>query len=104
MATSFQEIKKFYSGIRFRLSVVYALIFGAGLLILTLFIYGKYLDLAHEEFDQSVRNFALDLSTFLKSDPKSIRSFESVIDREIRFFPFIIADTAVAIRDLAGNI
>lgn len=104
MATSFQEIKKFYSGIRFRLSMVYALIFGAGLLILTLFTYGKYLDLAHEEFDQSVRNFALDLSTFLKSDPQSIQNFETIIDREIRYFPFIIHDTAVAIRNGSGKI
>ncbi|MBY0517265.1 MAG: hypothetical protein K2P81_10165, partial [Bacteriovoracaceae bacterium] len=105
MATFYQRITNLTRGIRFRLSVVYSALFGVCLVLLSLFITGEYLDFARKEHDQFLRNFAIDLSHFVKPGliTKNM-SLDVPLSEKIRYFPFVIQNTVVAIRNLEGHI
>lgn len=105
MATSFLKIPEFARGIRFRLSLVYSALFGICLIFLSLFISGEYLQQARDDYDQSLRNFALDLSFFVKLSPDGQSAALTIPDSEnTKFFPFVIQNTMVTIRHLDGHI
>lgn len=105
MAISFLKIPDFTRGIRFRLSLVYSALFGICLILLSLFITGEYLKLARDDYDQYLRNFALDLSNSIavSKDLKSA-TLEIPPTEKIKFFPFVIQNTLVTIRNTEGKI
>jgi hypothetical protein len=105
MATFFQKISKFTRGIRFRLSLVYSAVFGACLLIISLFITGEYLNFARDEYDQFLRNFAIDLSQHVQlgDDGKKVE-LDIPLFEQIKYFPFVIQNTIVTVRHLDGGV
>ena len=105
MATSFLKIPEIFRGIRFRLSVVYSALFGICLILLSLFITGEYLQLARDDYDQYLRNFALDMSNFIEvsKDHKTAR-LNVPLTENIKFFPFVIQNTMVTVRDIDSAI
>lgn len=105
MATFFRRIVDYTRGIRFRLSLVYSGLFGLCLILLSLFLTKEYLDLARDDYDQYLRNFAIDLSNYVKHGPdEGSVSIEIPISEQIKFFPFVIQDTLVQVRGMQGNI
>lgn len=103
MATLFQRIVSYSSGIRFRLSLVYSGIFGAGLICVAVFMTYEYLGSTREENDQALRSFAIDISHFVTPKTDKIR-LDSVIQSEIGYFPFLIQNTMVSVRTLEGKL
>lgn len=103
MATFFPKTAKFTRGLRFRLSVVYSALFGICLILLSLFITNEYLDFAREEYDQALRNFALDLSEHVTTDQKNV-SLDMPLNQQIKFFPFLLQETMVVVRNLEGKV
>lgn len=105
MATFSPRIPKFARGIRFRLSLVYSVLFGICIVALSLFITNEYFKLAREDYDQYLRNFAIDLTNSIHLD-KAGHNVTLQIPRseEIKFFPFVIQNTLVMVRDMEGNI
>lgn len=103
MATLFQRIVSYTSGIRFRLSLVYSGIFGAGLVCVAVFMTYEYLGSTHEENDQALRSFAIDLAHYVTPKTEKIR-LDSVIQSEIGYFPFTIQNTMVSVRTIEGKL
>lgn len=105
MATFFQRTSKFTRGIRFRLSMVYSALFGVCLVVISLFVTGEYLEFARDEHDQFLRNFAIDLSQFVRPgrDANNV-SLDVPLSEKIKYFPFVIQNTAVTVRHIDGTI
>lgn len=101
MAIFFPRTAELTRGLRFRLSLVYSALFGICLILLALFVTGEYLELAREEQDQALRNFALDLSNHV--EPGGGQLDVRVAD-QIKFFPFVIQETSVVVRNLDGRV
>lgn len=105
MATFFQKTNKFTRGIRFRLSMVYSALFGVCLVLLSLFVTGEYLEFARDEHDQFLRNFAIDLSQFVRPGPSANEvALDIPLSEQIKYFPFVIQNTAVTVRRMDGTI
>ena len=105
MAISFLKIPEFTRGIRFRLSVVYSALFGICLIFLSIFITGEYFQLARDDYDQYLRNFALDVSnSIVISDDLKSATLQIPMTESIKFFPFVIQNTIVCIRDIEGKV
>lgn len=85
--------------------MVYSALFGVCLVLLSLFVTGEYLDFARDEHDQFLRNFAIDLSQFAKpgADSQSV-SLDVPLSEEIKYFPFVIQNTVVTVRQLDGRV
>jgi signal transduction histidine kinase len=103
MATLFQKTTEFTRGLRFRLSVIYSALFGICLILLSLFTTNEYLDLARQDYDQALRNFALDLSEHATFDQSNV-FLDMPLNQKIKSFPFLIQETTVIVRDLDGGI
>lgn len=105
MATSFLKIPEFTRGIRFRLSVVYSALFGICLIFLSIFITGEYFQLARDDYDQYLRNYALDITnSIVISDDLKSATLQIPMTESIKFFPFVIQNTIVCIRDIEGKV
>lgn len=105
MAISFQKIPEFTRGIRFRLSVVYSALFGICLILLSIFITGEYLQLARDDYDQYLRNFALDMANFIEVSPdQQTATLKVPMTEQIKFFPFVIQNTMVTVRSLDSKV
>lgn len=97
------KIPDFTRGIRFRLALVYSAIFGVCLILISLVITYEYLGISHEENDQALRSFAIDLSHYVRPDSLP-NDFDNVIASEIAYFPFLIQNTMVSVRGLNGKL
>jgi signal transduction histidine kinase len=97
------KIPDFARGIRFRLALVYSAIFGVCLILISVVITYEYLGISHEENDQALRSFAIDLSHYVRPDSLP-KDFDNVIASEIAYFPFLIQNTMVSVRSLNGKL
>ncbi len=104
MATFFRKTTRLTRGLRFRLSLVYSGLFGICMVLLSLFITGEYMQFARDEFDQFMRNFAVDLSSSLHHSPDGSVSLDVPLNEGIKYFPFLIQDTVVSVRSLDGRV
>jgi signal transduction histidine kinase len=103
MATFFQNLKSFCLGLRFRLSLAYALLLGLILSLFSYFIVDQYIKIETQEFDQFLRGFAVDISRFVDKKNDEVL-FEQMVNQEIKYFPFRIKNMAIKIRQLDGKI
>lgn len=101
MDIRWQKILEYSRGIRFRLSLVYSAIFGLCLILASIVITYEYLGISHEENDQALRSFAIDLSHYV--NPAEI-NLDQVIASEIAYFPFLLQNTMVSVRRLDGKL
>ena len=101
MDIRWQKILEYSRGIRFRLSLVYSAIFGLCLILASIVITYEYLGISHEENDQALRSFAIDLSHYVNSAEIKL---DPVIASEIAYFPFLLQNTMVSVRRLDGKL
>ncbi len=105
MATPWQRITKLTRSIRFRLGLVYSIVFGLCLSgVASLVIYG-FLGVTNQEYDNDLRAFAIDLSHFVKPGGllKDI-NLEAALENEIKYFPFLLQNTYVSVRTVEGDV
>ncbi len=94
-----------FKGIRFRLTLVYATLFGLVLIVFAYVISKQYLDSGRADFDSNLINLAIDLSDHLTVDKAGAGMTIEVPRSEVeKVFPFILKQTHYAIRDLAGKV
>ncbi len=89
-------------GIRFRLTIVYSTLFGLFLCFFALILTSQYLQIASDDFDKALLNYAIDLSNeidFGKEKPV----VRIPIREEKKLFPFIVNQTFFAVRSIEGR-
>ncbi len=96
---------KHLKGIRFRLTLVYATLFGLVLVVFSYVITKEYFDSGRADFDSNLINLAIDLSDHLTVDKAGAGMTIEVPRSEVeKVFPFILKQTRYAIRDISGKV
>lgn len=95
---------KLFNGIRFRLTIVYATLFGLFICAFAYLTTTESFQAGREDFDSSLINYAIDLSDYLTVDEAGIHIAFKVPGSEIRkAFPFTLNETYYSLRTIDGK-
>lgn len=89
-------------GIRIRLALIYSAIFGVVLSVFCLVLFQTFEKQQIKAFDDTLRNFATDISTNLEID--FVGRLFVTVEEEDKVLPFHLGQTFLEIRDLTGRI
>jgi signal transduction histidine kinase len=95
---------KFFRGIRFRLTFVYATLFGLFLAIFAYIISGRFIEEVNRDFDSALLNYAIDLSTQAELYHSGIRTIYIPEKDFIKHFPFPVGKTYFLLRSKNGDV
>lgn len=94
---------KLLKGIRFRLTVVYATLFGLFICVFAYFMTTQNFRSVRKDFDSSLINYAIDLSEYLTVDDFDIH-FKVPGSEGRKAFPFALNESFYALRSIDGKL
>lgn len=96
---------KLLKGIRFRLTLVYATLFGLFICAFAYLMTNEYFRTGREDFDFSLINYAIDLSEHLVTDKSGVHIAINVPGSEVKkAFPFALNKTYYSLRTIDGKV
>lgn len=102
---SFRSSTSFFKGIRFRLTVVYATLFGLFICFFSYILLEQNLSFARQTFDSALFNFAIDISAQLEKTKLPLEGEFRMPNRELeKEFPFTLQETYYLVKSLSGKV
>jgi signal transduction histidine kinase len=95
---------KFFKGIRFRLTFVYASLFGLFICIFAYLVSSRFIEEINVDFDSALLNYAIDLSGQAELYHAGIRGIDIPEKDYIKHFPFAVGRTYFLLRSKDGKL